>query len=333
MLIILIFLIIGALFLATTLWATSKNISKEDYKNGYTWEFKKPPTRKKKSYNIITYNIGFASGMANNLPVKKGKKFYSKNLLQITKAIQSTSPDFIALQEADIDSSRSFSINQVKYIAEKTKSSSAAFLPTWSKNYIPYPYWPPAVHYGKINSGQAVISKHKITKQIKYPLPKPESNSLIYNAFYLEKIIQKTTLQVEDTELIIFNVHLEAFDKKNRNQQVKKLMQLYKKVKDKPVLIVGDFNATPPYATSSGEFDSATIEKILVEKSLKTAITKKEYQQNEQKHFTHPSNKPTVKLDHIFYNKKIKPLKAQVLKKAGSGSDHLPLFFEFSIKQ
>ena len=51
-----------------------------------------------------------------------------------------------------------------------------AYAVNWDKRYVPFPYWPPVVHFGEMLSGQGVLSKFPILMNKKIVLQKPEEN-------------------------------------------------------------------------------------------------------------------------------------------------------------
>ncbi len=337
--------VIVAAFVIFFFWASSKTLNKEEYKSGRIWKIPLQQEKKKpgQSYKIATYNMGYASGMANNIAVKPGRDFYDKNLAMICSALNKVNPDIVTLQEIDYDSERSYNFNQAEHIAGKLSLQNASYLANWNKRYLPFPYWPPSVHYGRVNSGQAVLSGFPIISQKRHTLPEPASNSFFYNAFYLERLLQETIISINGREVVVINVHLEAWDVKTREEHARILVALYRQKSDKPVIIIGDFNSIPPYASKLNNFpegepiedytNDKTISIVLAEKSLKMAIPEARYKKNEKQYFTYSSEKPYVCIDHIFYNEKIIPVKSDVIRDAGTGSDHFPVFFEFTLKQ
>jgi endonuclease/exonuclease/phosphatase family metal-dependent hydrolase len=189
------------------------------------------------------------------------------------------------------------------------------------------------VHFGKMLSGQAVLSRWPILSAKRVVLEKPDSKPFYYNALYLDRLVQVVKVKIRDRDIIILNVHLEAFDRETREKQAVKLLEIYRSLKnDYPVLVIGDFNSIPPDARQKNNFSDEpgvdfandnTVGLFLVEKSLSVA---------EPVTFTFPSDSPTRKLDHIFYNHdKITLIKSWVSKGIDS-SDHLPLLIEFSLK-
>lgn len=285
------------------------------------------------TFIVMTYNIGYLSGMFNNHPVKTSRDIFEKNMQAFLQLLENVRPDFIGFQEIDFHSHRTYYIDQLQTIGESVHYKYGAVAVNWDKHYVPFPYWPPAVHFGKMLSGQAILSRWPILSDQRVLLEKPGNRPFFYNALYLDRLVQVVKIQIKERELIVLNVHLEAFDRETRERQAAKVLDIYRSFKDKyPVLLIGDFNSTPPSASQKKNFvdepgldftAERTIELFLAEKSLSTAGADS---------FTFPSQNPTRKLDYIFYNHdKIKPVKSWVQTGIHS-SDHLPLLMEFSFK-
>jgi len=326
------------------LWGSSSTISEEEFLKGSTSKGPGTEAASKKIWSLMTYNVGFASGMANSLPYQPGKKYFEKNMATIQAMLKKEKPDFLTVQEIDRDSNRSFHINQVTAIAKKQKYHAVAYAPNFTKNYVPFPYWPPSAHWGKVNSGQALFSSLPVTGQKITHLDPPEDYSLVYRAFYIGRAIQKIEVNLKGRKIFIFNVHLEAWDGPTREKQAAILLDHYRKVKNHPVIIAGDFNVTPSYATRKHNFpdDSygvvdyrgeKTIDIILQEKSLKTAVSREEYLKNEKKYMTYTSANPHMRIDFIFYNTLIQKVESRVIAEYVSASDHRPLLMRFRIKK
>ncbi len=336
-------IILVGLFGIFILWGSSKTVSDEVYTNGIIIDGPGTPEKGKRTYSIMTYNVGYASGMANSMPDVPGKDFFDKNLQTMIEMIAAHNPDILCVQEIDIESKRSLHVDQVGQINQKIGYVDAAFAPNFSKNYVPFPYWPPSAHWGRVYSGQAVFSTLPLKDQKIMHLDPPEIYSWIYNLFYIGRAIQRTHVTINGQKVYIFNVHLEAWDGDTREKQARRLLELYSEVKDHPVIIAGDFNVTPSYATRKHDFpdDSygivdyrgeKTIEIILSENTLSTAISRKRYLSNEHKFMTYTSVNPHMKIDYIFYNNRIKPVRSYVIEKKVEASDHRPLFMEFFVR-
>ncbi|MEM7551060.1 MAG: endonuclease/exonuclease/phosphatase family protein [Bacteroidota bacterium] len=310
------------------IWGSSSHSDKDYYTRIESYEYKK--FYPNDTFSVMTYNIGFLSGMTNNLPVESEPDLYQSNLEKAIELISTKSPDFVGFQEIDFDSKRSLGVNQLDKIGIGAAYPYGAVSVNWDKNYVPFPYWPPAIHYGKMLSGQAILSKYSFVNNRRITLEKPKSAPFYYNAFYLDRLIQIVQVDV-GRPLILINVHLEAFDQETRESQAEYLLEVVNDyTKNYPVILMGDFNSRPPFATEQLN-NEKTISLFLENPYLEVAVTKDRYLKNEQAYFTFSSGEPYEKLDYIFYTKKtLKLLSSDVIKEAGEISDHLPVMMEFT---
>lgn len=303
------------------LWASSPTYSISEYAKIEHFSF---PTKKNKDsvFSIITYNIGYLSGMTNNLPVERSKQLFDANLEIVLRNFQKENGDILAFQEIDFGSKRSFEINQQNKIAEIGYNNVAQTI-NWDKNYVPFPEFPISLHFGKMLSGQSVLSKFSIFEQERVPLQRNTKNPFYYDAFYLDRLAQIVKIKISNQILVVINVHLEAYDAETRKEQTKKLVQLYKKYStDFPTILLGDFNSDVAY-------ENATIKLIMNIPDIGNAVF-----QPENKTKTFSSEKPTARLDYIFYNSNfIQYIDGKVLYEFGQASDHLPLKMNFQFKQ
>lgn len=288
------------------------------------------------SFSVMTYNIGYLSGMANSRPVRHPKSFFEKNMDTFIKELEKDPPHFIALQEIDYHSRRSYYTDHLETIARRAGYPYAARAVNWDMRYVPFPYWPPSVHFGPVLSGQAVLSRFPIMEAGRIVLPKPGNKPFFYNHFYLDRLIQTTRMKIGEQTLILINVHLEAYHVETREAQAKMVLEAYRTYKDDyPILLIGDFNSVPPDAKQKNNFvdepeadfiGDDTSRFFLNEPSLRAAYLSK------NQGFTFPSDKPTRKLDYIFYSHERIQLIGTHLIPIDS-SDHLPVVLRFRFEQ
>ena len=271
---------------------------------------------------LVCYNIGYLSGLTNNQAVERTRQLYDANLATAIAAIQSVNPDLVALQEVDLGSKRSFNVDQVAAIASALEYPQKAIAINWDKRYVPFPFWPPAAHFGSILSGQAVLSRFPIARHERLVLDKVASNPFFYNALYLDRLAQVTEVKVGEQSLVIINIHLEAFDNPTRVNQTTFVRQLAEDYAQRgPVLLIGDFNSA---VNRPEEGEPISIQTMVDSAVFTSAIPAN--QLNQPEHFTFPSDTPQYKLDYVFYTPDtIELADAQVLTAAGQASDHLPL--------
>lgn len=271
-------------------------------------------------FSIATYNIGYLSGMTNNLPIAKPKSLFDNNLEQVTSVLKSLNIDILAFQEIDFASNRSYDVNQQQAIA-KLGYPFIGQTVNWDKRYLPFPYWPISMQFGRVYSGQSVLSKFPIKKQDRIVLEAVADDPFYRTAFYLGRLAQVDKIEINGKTVIVINVHLEAFDKPTRTVQTKRILKLYNSYKDDyPTFLVGDFN-------SDYKFTDASIKPVIESAAIGIAAYNKPYPN------TYNAVKPTKRIDYIFYNKNfIEEISSRVLTEMGDASDHLPLMMTFKLK-
>jgi endonuclease/exonuclease/phosphatase family metal-dependent hydrolase len=282
--------------------------------------------------SVMTYNIGYLSGMTNNLPVDRDEQLFSQNLDKSIRLLELYNFDFIGLQEIDFNSSRSFQYNQMDSLGFSLDFHQGAYAVNWDKSYVPFPYFPITNHFGRMFSGQAILSKVKILDNNLEVLQKPINAPFYYNAFYIDRILQTVKVQLNNDTLILMNVHLEAFDKETRELHAERVLVEFRKyATDYPVVLMGDFNSRPPFASDISEREK-TVEIFLDEPNIREAISKDRYLSNEAKYFTFDTADPYERLDYIFYNyNKIMKIDSDVVRRASTISDHLPVWMTFTV--
>jgi len=319
-------------------WASSGSVPDNDLAEIKVYA-NSPSPRLKNRFRVMTYNIGYFSGKFNMRPDKAELVFFQNNAARFDVLLKKVRPDFIGIQEIDFGSYRSYFINQLDHIAVHNGFNSGAMSINWDKKYVPFPYWPPSIHFRRILSGQAVLSRFGIEFNRRIVLPPIQNKPFYYRAFYLERLVQMTQMNIKGRRLLIMNVHLEAYESETREKQAEMVLSLYRSVKDLyPVLLVGDFNCVPPWASKKYGFEDEPemdfrggniISRFLQEGSLKEAFLTSGHNYSEADTFTYPAHAPSRKLDYIFYDRrKIRCIKSEVLKI--DSSDHLPLLMEFA---
>lgn len=324
----LILAILGSLVLALTgfyVWATSGSYPRENYTDILTYAVDGADSEDD-MLSLVSYNIGYLSGLTNQEAVERPKTLFDDNLATVIDEFHAINADIIAFQEIDIDSNRSYNVNQLEALANGLGLGHAGLAINWNKNYVPFPYWPISAHFGKIVSGQAVLSRYPISENQRTVLGKVESRPFFYNAVYLDRLAQVTKVDVNGRALVVINVHLEAFDNPTRFKQTRAVQEMAETyAKDYPVVLLGDFNS----AVNRPEEGERSIE-ILAESTVLTSAQPKDQWANQP---TFPSEPPEHKLDYLFYTPETIELKeTRVIPEVGTASDHLPLMMTFTLK-
>ncbi len=317
----LMYLLIGIILFIVVFffWASSPNYSLEDYSKVTTNDY--PQKIDTDSiFSIVTYNIGYLSGMTNNRAIEKPKSLFDNNLEKVKTEFKLLNADIIAFQEIDYASARSYKINQQNEIA-KLGYNYVAKAVNWDEKYVPFPEYPISMHFGEMLSGQSIISKYPIKDHQRIVLERIKDNPFYRDALYLERLAQVATVTIENKDIIIINIHLEAFDKPTRTKQLNYVIGLFNEYKEKmPTILLGDFNSNP-------DDDDPAIKKVFDLKGVGNAAFGDSYE------YTFDSANPHKRIDYIFYTKNtIEYIDGKVLTQFGEASDHLPVEMRFRLK-
>jgi len=301
-------------------WASSSTLNEPDYVSLSKVDAQNQ-TKNDSIFSIVTYNIGYLSGMTNNRPVAKPKSLFDNNMQKVLEETKKVNPSIIAFQEIDYDAKRSYNSNQEEHIANLGFPYRARTV-NWDEQYVPFPYWPISMHFGKVVSGQSVISKYPIKEQERIVLQRVANAPFYRNAFYLERLAQVVKMVLNDKEVMVINVHLEAFDKPTRVKQFDEVVKIFNQYKDKyPTILLGDFN-------SEARDSSAVVQKMIAMKNVGNAAFNVDKIEN-----TFDSKKPHKRIDYIFYTENsIEYISGKILNEFGEASDHLPVFMKFKLK-
>jgi len=282
----------------------------------------------KDTLSVMTYNIGYLSGMNNNQSTEMPPSLFGRNLEHSQQLIRQHTPDIVGFQEIDFASARSHDQNQLDSLADGYHQAYTSV--NWNKNYVPFPYWPPQYHFGHMLSGQAILSKFPISNAKTEVLEKPVNAPFYYNAFYLDRLIQIVDISVGKHKIKVMNLHLEAFDTETREMQADVVRKIYEKYASQmPVILMGDFNSEPYWEEGADE----VMRTILTSPNIQSAVVKKAYEANPKAYYTFNSGTPFQRIDYILYNDNfITPISADVLQEAGEISDHFPVVFRFTFK-
>jgi len=313
-------------------WASSDTLGKEKLSKIITFPQQSAATPQKEIFTIMTFNIGYLSGMYNNLPLKPPKILFIKDMKMVLDLLSNIQPDIVGIQEIDFYSRRSYFQNQLQMLADRGGFSYAAQAINWDKKYVPFPYWPPAAHFGPVLSGQAVLSRWPITKAVRHVLQELKNKPFYFKAFYLDRLLQIAKVKINGRILVVLNVHLDAFDPLTRRGQVIEVINFYRRYKERyPTFLIGDFNSIPPNALQTKNFPDEPETDFSKDQTIKLILKEPNLKAAELDILTFPAINPTRKLDYIFYNPEQIHVH-QTITYEFCGSDHLPVIVQFSFK-
>lgn len=170
-----------------------------------------------KEMTIITSNIGFGAHDKDFSFFMDGGKLsraISKdrvinNITSIGNLLLKENPNFALFQEIDLNSTRSYRVNQYKIYKNIFKNYATSFGINFNVKWMAYPLRKPQ---GKILAGQGTFSnlKIKLSERVSLPINK----TWPYRIFSLKRCALVTRVPIENKkELVIINSHLSAFDR------------------------------------------------------------------------------------------------------------------------
>lgn len=211
------------------------------------------------SLTILSQNTGYCGlgrdsdfFMDGGTGVKPTKDQINTNVAGIGEQIEAVSPDICFLQEVDSGSDRSYDANQRTYYYSTIRDGAKgpcydAYALNYSCNFVPFP-WPPI---GRVHSGLQTISTFPVEKSQRIALPCPFSWPVSTANLKRCLLVSYVPLEDSDKELVLVNLHLEAYDDgEGKAAQTKMLMDFLTAEYEKGNYVIagGDFNQTFPGA-------------------------------------------------------------------------------------
>ena len=202
---------------------------------------------------LLSWNLGYgALGDNADFFMDGGSMIYTadkkrviENLDFDLEVIEEAQPDIICVQEIDVNSSRSYHTDEIKYLQQNSTlpalSAQSVYASNYDVSYIPIPIPP----LGKMYSGINVFSDYEIKEAQRLSLPCPFNWPL--RIINLKRCLEVTRFPVEgsDKEFVIINLHLEAYDngegKIAQTEMLKEVLDA-EVSKGNYVMAVGDFN-------------------------------------------------------------------------------------------
>ena len=201
-------------------------------------------------FTLMTYNVGYGSlskdtdfFMDGGKSVQpESKEFVQKNMEGIQNILNENKADAYFLQEVDLNSKRTYQINQKDYF-EKETGMEGVFAYNFNSEIVPYPI--PMI--GHVESGILTMTDKKMDAAQRISLP--ESFKWPVKTCNLKRCLMKSYLPLEgtDKQLVLVNFHLEAYDSgEGKIAQSKMLADILEEeyAKGNYVIAGGDFNQT-----------------------------------------------------------------------------------------
>lgn len=201
------------------------------------------------SLKVMSWNVGYA-GLGENADffmdggasvASADKEEVLANVQAIVTEIESENPDVVLLQEVDVNSTRSHYVKMKSMLDEALSQYESTFAANYKTLWVPYP-WP---NLGKIHSGIVTYSRLDQISSERVALPCPFSYPISLCNLKRCLMVNRIPVEGSDKELVIVNLHLEAYDsgegKAAQTKQLKELL-LSETQKGNYVIAGGDFN-------------------------------------------------------------------------------------------
>ncbi len=203
---------------------------------------------KEDTISILTYNIGYgALSRTEDFFMDGGERvrpdsrqLILDNMKGIKKQLQEQDADVYFLQETDRNSRRSYYINEARELWENTGGVMTYAL-NFACRFVPYPFPP----IGKVYSGIMTLSSYEVTDAERIAFPSsfrwPVSMCNLKRCL----LVQRTPIEGSDQELVLINLHLEAYDSgEGKLRQSRMLAEVMQEEYEKGNYVIagGDFN-------------------------------------------------------------------------------------------
>lgn len=217
-----------------------------------------------REYTAATYNIGFgaytpdytffmdegrmADGTAtrgtSSVAVSREsvEACTQGDVTTLKEAFGEGGPDFVLLQEIDVDSDRSYHVNQVQELEDAFADHQSVYASNFHSGFLA---WPPTAPHGRVSSGLLTLSDANVTSATRRSYPVDESFPTKF--FDLDRCFAILRVPVSDGhELVLVNSHMSAYDAGGtvRARQLSMLrgVLLEERAKGNYVIAGGDWN-------------------------------------------------------------------------------------------
>ena len=202
---------------------------------------------------LICWNIGYGGlGAEMDFFYDGGKKvrptpeLSEKYLKGIKKTMAGFNSDFILLQEVDVKSKRSYSVDQVSEIEKLMTQHYGIFALNYKVPFVPVPMNAPM---GKVKGGMLSLSKFKPASASRHAYPLiaswPDRLFLLDRCF----ILTRFPVAGSENQLVVLNTHNSAYvyDAVLRNKELEIIRRtmIDEYAKGNFVIAGGDWNANP----------------------------------------------------------------------------------------
>ncbi len=297
---------------------------------------------------LVTYNIGFGAYSDDYSFFMDGGEYaraFSRDaVLSNTngslEAVKSVEPDFVLLQEVDVDGDRSYHVDQTELFASGLSGYDRVYAQNYDSPYFLYPFSEPI---GANKAGMMTFSRYDIDSAYRRSLPIEES---FYKYLDLDRAYSVSTVPTENGKtLVIYNVHLSAYtsDGTISDEQLKMLSadMLAQYEKGNYVIAAGDFNKDL-LGDSSKYFERGGDGEFTWAKPLDTSLLPEGFTchsgtnaptcRNADSAYRADGTDFVLSVDGVIVSPNVELVKCETVDNAFAYSDHNPVKAEFILK-
>jgi len=165
---------------------------------------------------MLSWNIGYCGlGEEEDFFMDGGEHVFpssqrqvEENLAGVEDYVQQADADVVFFQEVDQDATRSGHLNEVAALREILSGYTSSFANNFKVLFVPYPIPP----MGQEDAGILTCSKYAMEESIRVQLPCPFTGIERLGNLKRCLLISRIPLLDSDKELVLINLHLEAYD-------------------------------------------------------------------------------------------------------------------------
>lgn len=211
-------------------------------------------------YDFMIWNIGYCGLDASmdffydgGEQVRPAKEKVNNSLEKVTEFLSGNDTvEFLLLQEVDINSKRSYHVNEYNMIEETLPLYNSSIGLNYKVFFVPIP---PTEPMGKVKSGLQTLSKFIPKETVRHSFP--GNYSWPMGVFMLDRCFLVSRFTVDNNkELLIINTHNSAYDDgslREAQMEYLKVFLLDEYQKGNYIIVGGDWNQSP--AGFKKEFD------------------------------------------------------------------------------
>lgn len=204
-----------AAYIFVTYYRLPDNLTLEVKRNGANSYFEEEALlTTDRYYWVMTYQIGHGAYQKDySFFMDGGKSSRAEDedsvmaaVCGMAEIITNVNPDFVFLQEVDIDGTRSYHVNQPELLNRFIKGYYYTFAQNYDSPFWLFPLWEP---YGRNKSGLLTYSKGQISDSMRRSVPISESWKRFLD---LDRCYSVSRVPLQNGKsLCLYNVHMSAY--------------------------------------------------------------------------------------------------------------------------